>query len=82
MALENHIQGWLNDLNMLLSCFREKMPAHFLPLASTIGVIFAKWSIRRETERKGERERRIEEISCRLPLRMVTIIWRGPNKKL
>ena len=24
----NHIQGWLNDLNMLLSCFREKMPIY------------------------------------------------------
>ena len=24
---QHHIQGWVNDLNMLLSCFREKMPA-------------------------------------------------------
>ena len=23
---QNHIQGWMNDLNMLLSCFREKIP--------------------------------------------------------
>ena len=23
---QNHIQGWLNNLNMLLSCFREKIP--------------------------------------------------------
>ena len=23
---QTHIQGWMNDLNMLLSCFREKMP--------------------------------------------------------
>ena len=23
---QNHIQGWMNDLNMILSCFREKMP--------------------------------------------------------
>ena len=23
--MENHIQGWMTDLNMLLSCFREKM---------------------------------------------------------
>ena len=28
---QNHIQGWLNDLNILLSCFREKMPAPSLP---------------------------------------------------
>ena len=24
---QNHIQGWMNDFNMLLLCFREKMPA-------------------------------------------------------
>ena len=24
--LKPHTQGWLNDLNMLLSCFREKIP--------------------------------------------------------
>ena len=23
---KTHIQGWMNDLNMLLSCFRENMP--------------------------------------------------------
>ena len=23
---QHYIQGWMNDLNMLLSCFREKMP--------------------------------------------------------
>ena len=23
--MENRIQGWMNDLNMLLSCFRTKM---------------------------------------------------------
>ena len=23
---QNHIQGWRNDLNVLISCFREKMP--------------------------------------------------------
>ena len=23
---QNHLQGWMNDLNMLLSCLREKMP--------------------------------------------------------
>ena len=28
---QNHIQGWMNDLNMLLSCFIEKMPALSLP---------------------------------------------------
>ena len=22
---QNHIQGWINDLNILLSCFRTKM---------------------------------------------------------
>ena len=22
----NHIQGWMNDLNMLLTCFRKRMP--------------------------------------------------------
>ena len=25
---QNHIQGWMSDLNMLLSCFREKMSVH------------------------------------------------------
>ena len=27
----NHIQGWMTDLNMLLSCFREKMSADQWP---------------------------------------------------
>ena len=25
LPARNHIQGWMTDLNMLLSCFREKM---------------------------------------------------------
>ena len=27
----NQIQGWVNDLNMLLSCFREKIPEERVP---------------------------------------------------
>ena len=28
---QNHLQGWIDDLNMLLSCFREKMPVLVSP---------------------------------------------------
>ena len=37
---QNHIQGWMNDLNMLLSCFRTKMSAQCLFSSSPSFVLF------------------------------------------